>query len=96
MKSFRSHPDIFHYSNVKFYESVLRSCGDPAITHSLIKYEELPAPKFPLIFHGIVGKDEREERSPSFFNIDEITLVKKYCVSLIGDKKNGISTFLSF
>lgn len=94
MKSFRSHPDIFQYSNDQFYNSELQSCGNPVITRSLINYEKLPKAKFPLIFHGIVGKDEREERSPSFFNVDEITLVKKYCVSLIGDKKNGISTFL--
>ena len=59
-----------------------------------MNFDGLPKRNFPLIFHGIVGKDEREERSPSFFNVDEVTLVKKYCVSLIGDKKNRLSTFL--
>ncbi|KAF8970450.1 P-loop containing nucleoside triphosphate hydrolase protein [Flammula alnicola] len=34
--------------------------------------------------------DEREASSPSFFNIDEVTQVKKYCLSLVTNRKNGI------
>lgn len=33
---------------------------------------------FPMIFHSIVGKDEREEQSPSWFNVHEALLVLKY------------------
>jgi helicase MOV-10 len=54
-------------------------------------YEELPKKKFPIIFHGIIGKDEKEASSPSFFNIDEASQVKKYVISLLGNRKNKIS-----
>ena len=93
-KCFRSHPSISYFSNVQFYNSELISCGDPVITHSLLDYELLPKRGFPLIFHGIIGKDAQEEKSPSFFNIDEITQVKTYCLSLLENKKNGISMLL--
>lgn len=39
---------------------------------------------FPVIFHGIEGKDEREESSPSFFNAAEVDQVKKYVDDLLG------------
>jgi len=58
----------------------------------LVDYEDLPKKHFPLIFHGIVGKDEQEKRSPSFFNIVEATRVKDYCISLLGNRKNGLSS----
>jgi helicase MOV-10 len=92
IKNFRSHPDILKFSNDQFYNSELASCGDPAMINSLENYEELPKRRFPLVFHGIVGKDEREASSPSFFNVDEATQVKKYCISLLGNRKNGISS----
>ncbi|TFK41414.1 P-loop containing nucleoside triphosphate hydrolase protein [Crucibulum laeve] len=90
VKNFRSHPDILEFSNSQFYGSELECCGDPAMTHSLENYEELPKKRFPIIFHSINGKDQRESSSPSFFNIDEATQVKKYCLSLVNDRKNGI------
>ena len=93
VKNFRSHPAILQFSNEEFYQSELQACGDAALIHSLDKYEELPKKKFPIIFHGLVGKDERESSSPSFFNIIEATQVKKYVMSLIGNRKNGISEF---
>lgn len=34
--------------------------------------------RFPMLFHSIVGKDERELQSPSWFNIQEAKLVVKY------------------
>lgn len=33
--------------------------------------------RFPIIFHSIVGKDEREGSSPSWFNVDEVAVVRK-------------------
>lgn len=37
---------------------------------------------FPLIFHGVMGKDEREANSPSFFNVTEIDVLVKYLIML--------------
>ncbi|KIM42180.1 hypothetical protein M413DRAFT_70670 [Hebeloma cylindrosporum] len=90
VKNFRSHPDILQFSNEEFYKSELKACGDRALIHSLDGYDELPKRNFPIIFHGIAGKDEREASSPSFFNIVEATQVKKYVASLIENRKNGI------
>ena len=45
---------------------------------SFIDKPILPNPQFPILFHGIVGKDDREASSPSFFNIDESTEAKVY------------------
>jgi helicase MOV-10 len=53
----------------------------------LENFEELPKRHFPLVFHSIIGRDQRENSSPSFFNIDEVTQVKKYCAALVGNRK---------
>ncbi|KAE9391715.1 RNA helicase [Gymnopus androsaceus JB14] len=90
VRNFRSHPAILGFSNEHFYNRELQYCGPKALIRSLETSDELPTKRFPLIFHSIVGKDQREAASPSFFNIEEATLVKKYCNSLVSDKKNGI------
>lgn len=38
---------------------------------------------FPLIFHGVMGKDEREANSPSFFNVSEIEVLIGYLKKLL-------------
>ncbi|KAJ7841089.1 P-loop containing nucleoside triphosphate hydrolase protein [Mycena olivaceomarginata] len=87
VNNFRSHPAILDFSNKQFYNDELIACGNPALTRSLENSDELPTKRFPLIFHGILGKDDREGSSPSFFNIGEATLVKKYVASLVGNRK---------
>ncbi|EKM76476.1 hypothetical protein AGABI1DRAFT_131302 [Agaricus bisporus var. burnettii JB137-S8] len=90
VKNFRSHPAILEFPNTQFYNSELRSCGDNALVRSLENWEEVPTKGFPIIFHGVVGKDQQEKRSPSFFNPDEAILVSKYCLSLVNDRKKGV------
>ncbi|KAJ7918136.1 RNA helicase [Mycena leptocephala] len=87
VNNFRSHPAILDFSNHQFYDGELKPCGNPALIMSLENSNELPTKRFPLIFHGILGKDDREGSSPSFFNIGEATLVKKYAASLVSDRK---------
>lgn len=43
---------------------------------------------FPLIFHGVNGKEEREESSPSWFNINEVDLVLNYVTKLLLECKS--------
>lgn len=38
----------------------------------------LPQQGFPVIFHGVLGKDEREANSASFFNVSEIEVLVTY------------------
>lgn len=50
----------------------------------------LVTPNFPLIFHGVVGKDQREGNSPSWFNIDEIAVVMDYVKALLQTRTNRV------
>ena len=52
-------------------------------------YKSLSPQEFPIIFHGILGKDEREESNPSFFNISEIEKVVDYLKKLLCQKKKA-------
>jgi len=83
LRNYRSHPDILHIPNQSFYHDELVPCAEEGARTILCRWPELPKPGFPMVFHGVVGRDEREERSPSFFNVDEISVVMKYVGSLL-------------
>jgi helicase MOV-10 len=84
-QNFRSHPAILSFPNERFYGGDLVACGRIADTHAYLNSPLLPrlaAAKFPVIFHAVVGKDDREASSPSFFNVDEVLQVKWYVQQL--------------
>ncbi|KAF7966507.1 hypothetical protein HWV62_21353 [Athelia sp. TMB] len=85
--NFRSHNAILKFPNERFYRGELRQCGDPKVINAYIGSSHLVSKKFPIIFHSISGKDDREASSPSFFNIDEATQVKAYIQALRADNK---------
>ena len=87
VKNFRSHKAILQFPNEKFYRGDLVSCGDPAIVNNFLNSQYLPSKKFPVVFHAVSGKDDREASSPSFFNIDEVLQIKYYVQKLKNDKK---------
>ncbi|KIJ63044.1 hypothetical protein HYDPIDRAFT_93305 [Hydnomerulius pinastri MD-312] len=91
VQNFRSHPAILDFPNERFYGQELQACGDKKVTYAYVGYSQLPSEKFPVIFHAVQGKDDREASSPSFFNIDEVTIVKKYIQKLRDDRKIRIS-----
>ena len=82
VKNFRSHEAILKFPNEKFYRSDLVSCGDSAIINRFVNSSYLPSKKFPVVFHAVSGKDDREASSPLFFNIEEILQVKYYVQKL--------------
>jgi helicase MOV-10 len=47
---------------------------------------------FPMIFHGVVGEDKREARSPSFFNAEEAVIVVNYLEKLLTNKQKVTQT----
>ena len=51
----------------------------------MIGWEELPNKNFPIIFHPVFGKDEREGSSPSFFNVAEVETIERYLRKLLDD-----------
>jgi len=78
LRNFRSHAELLRLPNQLFYDNELLACADPMLANSCLGWEKLPNPKVPMIFHGIEGKDERENSSPSWFNADEALLVLEY------------------
>lgn len=87
LKHWRSHPGIINFANREFYNNELQPSGDPVVTHRMLRSETLVSKKFPVVFHSVTGRDEQEEGSPSYFNIDEAFLVRKYCEQLVTDRK---------
>ncbi|KAI8771706.1 helicase Mov10l1, partial [Biomphalaria glabrata] len=76
--NYRSHPGILDLPSRLFYYSQLQPLADPALTHRLSQWKELPKSGFPVIFHGLRGLDLRETNSPSWFNPGEIMQVIIY------------------
>lgn len=44
---------------------------------------------FPIIFHGVCGEDQREAKSPSFFNTAEIEVLVHYLKKLLQSRGKG-------
>jgi len=91
LHNYRSHPAILDLPNRTFYDGELMCYADKLMRESLCSWEELPNRNFPVIFHGVVGKDEREERSPSFFNAAEVSVVISYAEKLISKRGYKVS-----
>ncbi|KAJ6608247.1 P-loop containing nucleoside triphosphate hydrolase protein [Mycena sp. CBHHK59/15] len=91
IKNFRSHNAILKFPNERFYKGELQQCGDASVINAYIGSPLLPTKKFPIVFHAISGKDDREASSPSFFNIDEVTQVKAYIQNLRSDRRFRIT-----
>ncbi|XP_068125834.1 helicase MOV-10 isoform X2 [Hyperolius riggenbachi] len=90
--NYRSHPDILTIPNELFYDNELQPAADKMVTHAYCTWEKLPKKDFPIIFHGVLGKDEREGNSPSFFNVAEIEVLMSYLEALLEtQKKKGIA-----
>lgn len=90
VRNYRSHPDILRVPNESFYDGELIPCADEAARSMLCNWPGLPKPGFPLVFHGVVGRDEREERSPSFFNVDEVSVVMSHVHKLLSSRQPRI------
>ncbi|KAF8895854.1 RNA helicase [Gymnopilus junonius] len=86
-KNFRSHAAILKFPNERFYDNELEPSATPALINAYINFPLLPSKKFPIIFHSVSGKDDREASSPSFFNIDEVLQIKSYVEQLKADRR---------
>ncbi|KAF5361203.1 hypothetical protein D9757_013607 [Collybiopsis confluens] len=82
-KIFRSHGAILKFPNERLYGGDLECCGNPKVINFYLDSQHIVAKKFPIVFHSIAGKDDREASSPSFFSINEATQVKELiCTAL--------------
>ncbi|KAI7797621.1 putative helicase mov-10-B.1 [Triplophysa rosa] len=92
LKNYRSHPSILKVPNELFYDGELMACADEISSNQFCGWEQLPKRDFPVIFHGVIGKDVRESNSPSFFNTSEIEIIMKYLEKLLlTQAKKGIA-----
>ncbi|XP_043102725.1 putative helicase mov-10-B.1 [Puntigrus tetrazona] len=92
LRNYRSHPSILKIPNEMFYDGELVACADEIISRQYCTWEHLPKRGFPVIFHGVIGKDERESNSPSFFNTSEIDIIIDYLKKLLlTQAKKGIA-----
>jgi len=90
-KNWRSHASILKFPNDEFYKGELVANADPVIVNSCLRWWRLPNPSFPIVFHAIKGKDQRQASSPSFFNISEASAVRDYIRDLREDTGLHIS-----
>ncbi|XP_017548982.1 putative helicase mov-10-B.2 [Pygocentrus nattereri] len=92
LRNYRSHKSILKIPNEMFYDGELQPFADEFSTSLYCNWEHLPKRGFPVIFHGVPGKDERESNSPSFFNTSEIVVVVSYLKKLLlSQAKKGIA-----
>ncbi|NXK89922.1 SDE3 helicase, partial [Formicarius rufipectus] len=93
--NYRSHEAILRIPNELFYDSELKACESDGldVRNFYCNWEELPKKGFPIIFHGVCGEDQREEKSPSFFNTAEIEVLVNYLKKLLQSQgKRGCPT----
>ncbi|XP_029287551.1 putative helicase mov-10-B.2 isoform X2 [Cottoperca gobio] len=91
LRNYRSHAAILKIPNKLFYENELQVFADQWEREAYCNWKHLPKKGFPLIFHGVMGKDEREANSPSFFNVSEIQVLVDYLTKLMETQgKNGL------
>ncbi|KAM4047751.1 helicase MOV-10 isoform 2-T2 [Anomaloglossus baeobatrachus] len=92
LQNYRSHPDILSVPNELFYDNELQVKANEIVTCAYCNWEKLPKRNFPIIFHHVMGKDEREGNSPSFFNVYEIEVLASYLHSLLESQgKKGVA-----
>ncbi|KAK7145167.1 hypothetical protein R3I94_011307 [Phoxinus phoxinus] len=83
LRNYRSHPAILKVPNELFYENELQVFANQMEREAFCRWEHLPKEGFPVVFHGVMGKDEREANSPSFFNVTEIEVIVSYLNKLM-------------
>ncbi|GAA6013532.1 hypothetical protein JCM11491_006112 [Sporobolomyces phaffii] len=87
VQNYRNHRAILDTSNREFYANELRVFAPTSVTGALQGWEGWRNSDFPIIFHSVKGRDEREGTSPSFFNVAEISMVRHYVESLKKSKR---------
>jgi helicase MOV-10 len=74
----------------------MRDYGNTHITCHLVNSSVLPKKGFPIVFHGIKGSEQHTKWTLSYFSVLEASIVRNYCVKLIGDPERKICEHGSF
>lgn len=82
VRNFRSHEAILEISNELFYKGDLVPQGvNDDLCH--LPIIENSKTGFPVVFHGVFGEEKREGKSPSIFNMMEVSVVLYYINKLV-------------
>ncbi|XP_001601402.2 putative helicase mov-10-B.1 [Nasonia vitripennis] len=86
IQNYRSHPALIKLSNKLFYNNELQPCDDMSLRKAE-NWKNLPNPKFPIIFKGVLdGQEDKSILSPSSYNEQEMDAVFYFARLLIGYK----------
>ena len=89
-RNYRSHPTLLTLPSKLFYNSKLIPCAADQEVNSCLNFSGLTKAgqgKVPLVVHGIMGPENREEESPSYYNLYEMETVMYYVNKL---KEEGV------
>ncbi|KAI5643201.1 AAA domain-containing protein [Phthorimaea operculella] len=80
--NFRSDPAVLRIPNDLFYHGQLRALAavDPLSSADILGER---AQSRAIVFHGVLSKEQRMGKSPSYFNNTELEIVQKYIKALI-------------
>lgn len=87
--NYRSHPALIAVPNALFYNDALKAAADPKDAASLALWPGLTDAArttpggFPLLFHGVQGRNMQEGNSPSWFNPEEAVEVLAHIKSVL-------------
>ena len=71
----------------------MRAHAIPVVSNLLLQSDVLPKKGFPIVFHGVKGRELRARHSPSYLNIHEASVVRDYCLRLLGDNERKICEY---
>ncbi|SCV71091.1 BQ2448_2679 [Microbotryum intermedium] len=84
VKNYRSAVPILMLPSTLYYNETLEPCAAPTVQNSpLHNWSGLPRRGWPIIFHGITGRDEPIDEGASFYNQEEVDQVVRYITSLV-------------
>ena len=95
-QNYRSHPALIALPSALFYGDALRPAVEPGEASAFARWPGLAAgalatPQgFPLLFHGLRGRDLREGNSPSYFNPEEALAAVQHVESVLSFAGGGL------
>eukprot|EP01062_Namystynia_karyoxenos_P074489 TRINITY_DN713_c0_g3_i1.p1 TRINITY_DN713_c0_g3~~TRINITY_DN713_c0_g3_i1.p1 ORF type:complete len:1121 (+),score=344.73 TRINITY_DN713_c0_g3_i1:472-3834(+) len=84
-ETYRAHEAITALYSDTFYDATLVPRAPADVTARFLGWELLPQPGVPMLFWHVEGEERRDADSPSWYNADEIDVVKKVLESLLHD-----------
>jgi len=89
VRNFRSHQALLELPGRLYYANELVPCAPAPLVSGCLQFPGLTEAArgvTPIIVHGVVGQDMREDISPSFFNPEELFVVVDYVKKLLDFK----------